>query len=265
MKLYTSILLTDDTTIVLTPRAFGAWMRVLCTMHQKGSPEMRKSPRLWGQIFGCGPNEEEASEIISELFEAGTGKITLFEDGTVEMYSKRMDETLKEQRKQYRQGRKRKKIYLDKKQERGTQTERVPDAFGSTSTSTSPSTSQSIEKNKKKESESARFQKPDFGDVYNYFCDRKILAEDAVREARKFFDHYESNGWRVGKNTMKDWKAAVRGWISRMKDYSKEKPSGTTTARQHGALSAREALVAGGYEVGSGDIETLVSYEPASE
>jgi hypothetical protein len=28
----------------------------------------------------------------------------------------------------------------------------------------------------------------------------------------KFFDFYSSNGWRVGKNTMKDWKAAVRTW-----------------------------------------------------
>ena len=30
--------------------------------------------------------------------------------------------------------------------------------------------------------------------------------------AEKFFNHYESNGWYVGKNKMKDWKAAVRGW-----------------------------------------------------
>jgi len=27
-----------------------------------------------------------------------------------------------------------------------------------------------------------------------------------------FFDYYEANGWRVGKNPMKDWKAAVRTW-----------------------------------------------------
>jgi len=25
-------------------------------------------------------------------------------------------------------------------------------------------------------------------------------------------DHYQSNGWKVGKNSMKDWKAAVRKW-----------------------------------------------------
>lgn len=31
-------------------------------------------------------------------------------------------------------------------------------------------------------------------------------------DAGKFVDHYESNGWMVGKNKMKDWKAAVRNW-----------------------------------------------------
>jgi len=30
-----------------------------------------------------------------------------------------------------------------------------------------------------------------------------------------FVDFYESKGWMVGKNRMKDWKAAVRGWHSR--------------------------------------------------
>lgn len=31
-------------------------------------------------------------------------------------------------------------------------------------------------------------------------------------EAERFADYYESNGWMVGKNKMKDWKAAVRNW-----------------------------------------------------
>jgi hypothetical protein len=32
-------------------------------------------------------------------------------------------------------------------------------------------------------------------------------------EAEKFFDHFTSNGWRVGGRTaMKDWKAALRNW-----------------------------------------------------
>ncbi len=31
-------------------------------------------------------------------------------------------------------------------------------------------------------------------------------------DAEKFINYYQSNGWRVGKNKMKDWKAAVRTW-----------------------------------------------------
>lgn len=37
-----------------------------------------------------------------------------------------------------------------------------------------------------------------------------------------FHAYYESNGWKVGKNKMKDWRAAVRGWYSR--DKSKNEP-----------------------------------------
>jgi hypothetical protein len=31
-------------------------------------------------------------------------------------------------------------------------------------------------------------------------------------EAEKFFNHYRSVGWKVGKNPMKDWKSALRKW-----------------------------------------------------
>ncbi len=30
----------------------------------------------------------------------------------------------------------------------------------------------------------------------------------------KFVNFYESNGWKVGKNPMKDWKASIRTWES---------------------------------------------------
>lgn len=39
--------------------------------------------------------------------------------------------------------------------------------------------------------------------------------------AQRFVDYYESKGWVVGKSPMKDWKAAVRGWVSR---YQQEHP-----------------------------------------
>ena len=52
-----------------------------------------------------------------------------------------------------------------------------------------------------------RFEKPSISDIKQYCMERNnnIIAE-------QFYDYYESNGWKVGKNSMKDWKAAVRTW-----------------------------------------------------
>ena len=44
--------------------------------------------------------------------------------------------------------------------------------------------------------------------------------------ASKFVDYYTSNGWKVGKNPMKDWKAAVRTWERNSwteEEYQKER------------------------------------------
>lgn len=34
-------------------------------------------------------------------------------------------------------------------------------------------------------------------------------------DAERFVGYYGSNGWKVGRNPMRDWRAAVRGWVSR--------------------------------------------------
>ena len=52
-----------------------------------------------------------------------------------------------------------------------------------------------------------RFAKPTVDDVRAYCAERGNSVD-----AQKFVDYYESNGWRVGKNAMKDWRAAVRTW-----------------------------------------------------
>lgn len=52
-----------------------------------------------------------------------------------------------------------------------------------------------------------KFQKPTIAEIINYCKEIK-----ATIDAEKFYNYYESNGWKVGKNAMKDWKAAVRTW-----------------------------------------------------
>jgi hypothetical protein len=45
-------------------------------------------------------------------------------------------------------------------------------------------------------------------------------------EARKFFNHFESNGWKVGgKSPMKNWHASARNWILNIHKYSPGSPS----------------------------------------
>ncbi len=50
-------------------------------------------------------------------------------------------------------------------------------------------------------------------DAIDYF----LVKGSNKQEAEKFYFFYESNGWKVGKNPMKDWKMAASGWISRNK------------------------------------------------
>lgn len=52
-----------------------------------------------------------------------------------------------------------------------------------------------------------RFVKPTVEEVRQYCIERNNNVN-----AEQFFDYYESNGWKVGKNSMKDWKACVRTW-----------------------------------------------------
>lgn len=52
-----------------------------------------------------------------------------------------------------------------------------------------------------------RFVKPTLSEIEQYCIERNNNVD-----AQHFYDHYESNGWKVGKNSMKDWKAAVRTW-----------------------------------------------------
>tara|TARA_R110002074_G_scaffold50320_3_gene128073 strand:- start:2878 stop:3534 length:657 start_codon:yes stop_codon:yes gene_type:complete len=54
-----------------------------------------------------------------------------------------------------------------------------------------------------------RFTKPTIEEVLHYCIER-----DNSVEGNKFYNFYESNGWKVGKNPMKDWKASVRTWES---------------------------------------------------
>ena len=54
---------------------------------------------------------------------------------------------------------------------------------------------------------STRFTPPTLAELEIYCSERKNGVDP-----QKFLDFYESKGWLIGKNKMKDWKAAIRTW-----------------------------------------------------
>lgn len=73
-----------------------------------------------------------------------------------------------------------------------------------------------------------RFEKPTLSEIKAYCIERNNNVD-----AQHFFDHYESNGWKVGKNSMKNWQAAVRTW---------EKNNYTNTTKQTKKTNTEQTL-----------------------
>lgn len=73
-----------------------------------------------------------------------------------------------------------------------------------------------------------RFEKPTLSEIKAYCIERNNNVD-----AQHFFDYYESNGWKVGKNSMKNWQAAVRTW---------EKNSYTNTTKQTKKTNTEQTL-----------------------
>lgn len=80
-----------------------------------------------------------------------------------------------------------------------------------------------------------RFLPPTLEEVQAYCQER---GNDV--DAEKFINHYTANGWMVGKNKMKDWKASVRTW-----------EKGSKTAKM-AALGVDERMENGRRTYGSG-------------
>lgn len=70
-------------------------------------------------------------------------------------------------------------------------------------------------KDKKEIYKERRFKKPTLEEVKEYCLERKNNVD-----VERFIDYYEANGWKVGKNPMKSWKACVRTWEKNSTSYT---------------------------------------------
>ena len=81
----------------------------------------------------------------------------------------------------------------------------------------------SIDKNsieKKENIKERKFTKPTLEEVKKYCEDRKNNID-----AESFIDFYESKGWKIGKENMRDWKACIRTWEKNEKKPNTIRPN----------------------------------------
>ena len=94
------------------------------------------------------------------------------------------------------------------------------------------------EKPKRRKPSAPRFKPPTLEQVKAYCDEMNYHMVDPVR----WFNYYSANGWMVGRNHMKDWKAAVRTW-------TRPKEGGGNVGRKHNSawrdadLTATDASV----------------------
>jgi hypothetical protein len=90
------------------------------------------------------------------------------------------------------------------------------------------------------------FVKPTVSEIIAY-----VIEIKATVDAKEFFRHYESNGWMVGRNPMRNWQMAVQQWNARNKKgglYDNARKSGHSAASREqanaDAFAAFDAAVA---------------------
>ena len=177
---YSSDFLTG--TMFMDNEQVGKFIRLICAQHQKGRLTEKDMLKI------CGTHDED-------IFE----KFAL--DGAGLYYNERLEQEV-EKRKAYsesrRNNRKKKEDMIDtslsyvQHMENENENENIID---------------NVVIDKPIEEKPKRFAKPTIEQLEAYMEERGMN-----NVANRFYDHYESNGWKVGKNLMKDWKASVRTW-----------------------------------------------------
>jgi len=82
--------------------------------------------------------------------------------------------------------------------------------------------------------------KPTLEEIEQYFLERNHFNPDCPEA---FYDHFESNGWRVGRNPMKNWQAAIRTWIRNDKKWGRTNENNRTAAKQSFSEQQQESAV----------------------
>jgi uncharacterized protein YdaU (DUF1376 family) len=169
--------------------------------------------------------------------------IKKFSKSWPEMVSKfEFDDTCRGRNKRLEETRQQQKQYIEKQREKGKKrAEKMWEGHIAVATTSatkrlqpkdSPSSSTSSSTPLKKNN---MFIIPTGEEIVSYCQERKNSVSP-----EKFLSYYQSNGWMVGKNKMKDWRAAIRTWEGNDNGRGSGNyigSSGTTTQKEGRAKS----------------------------
>lgn len=169
---YSSDFLTG--TLLMTMEQKGKYITLLCIQHQKGHIPEKDMMQI------CGAYDED---IFLKFQKDNEGKF----------YNTRLEEE-SDKRKAYSESRRNNR----KKKE---------DVNNISLSYVKHMENENENENEIKNNKVQYFKKPSVQQIKEYM--RELNMEDV---SSRFVDYYDSNGWKVGKNAMKDWKATVRNW-----------------------------------------------------
>jgi len=186
---YTSDFLTG--TMLMTDEQVGKYMRLLCLQHQQGHL-----------------NEEDMLSICK------TYDIKIFKkfvkDSNGLYYNVRLEEE-SDKRSKYTESRRENGLHNKKKNTNKHMPIHMEDVNEDINRDVITNEDKT-EVNTKK----CVFKKPTKTEIIDYINEKQLKVDSET-----FIDHYESNGWKVGKVPMKDWKATLRNWDRKTKEVKK--------------------------------------------
>lgn len=98
-----------------------------------------------------------------------------------------------------------------------SKTESKPESKGASKRPSEEEEEEEVGIKEKGKGERAHFRAPSPADVREYaaaYAESSGIALGSIDfDPDHFVDYYESNGWKVGRAAMKDWKATVRNWL----------------------------------------------------
>lgn len=198
-QFYASDWLADANVKLLTLEETGAYIEAIAVCWREGS--IPADPVMLSRIIGKGCSTDVATN-VQRLFNIRCADEC---SGVERLKHKRLESEREKQRKRSEQqaaaGKRSAEIKREAKQNAGK-----PKRSNKRSTDVQHPNNSSSSTSVEDERASDSFP-PSIEAVADY-CRERGKGVDAHR----WMNHYESNGWMVGKNKMKDWRAAVRTW-----------------------------------------------------